>query len=68
MSIDFYWFSSIVIDYYWFRLIIKFVIFLNKAHHKNEQTIQLSLFVVFYVKFVCKMGLTSLHDSYGSWH
>ena len=30
---------------------MKFVIFLNKTHHMNEQTIQLSLLVVFYVTF-----------------
>ena len=42
---------------------MKFVIFLNKTHHMNEQTIQLSLFVVFYVKFVAFLPLNTIKSS-----
>ena len=39
---------------------MKFVIFLNKTHHMNEQTIQLSLLVVFYVTFVTFLPLITI--------
>ena len=42
---------------------MKFVIFLNKTHHMNEQTIQLSLFVVFYLKFVAFLPLITIKSS-----
>ena len=42
---------------------MKFVIFLNKTHHMNEQNIQLSLFVVFYVKFVAFLPLITIKSS-----
>ena len=42
---------------------MKFVIFLNKTHHMNEQTIQLSIFVVFYVKFVAFLPLITIKSS-----
>ena len=42
---------------------MKLVIFLNKTHHINEQTIQLSLFVVFYVTFVAFLPLITIKSS-----
>ena len=42
---------------------MKFVIFFNKTQHMNEQTIPLSLFVVFYVKFVAFLLLITIKSS-----
>ena len=42
---------------------MKFVIFLNKTHHTDEQIIQWSLLVVFYVKFVAFLPLITIKSS-----